>query len=298
MSKQDEFYNEIASQLIEQIETHGANWCKSWINTSGGFASNGLSGQEYSGFNLFILGVKQAKMGYAENVWLTFKQGKEKDLRVKKGEKGTRCFYFNFFEKENPETGKKEKIPFLKAFTVFNVAQFDGYVAPQKQNEKPNPVKAIAQADAFVKASGADIREIDLNQAFYSLNGDFINMPPQSSFIDIDGANATQNYYGTLLHELTHWTGSKARCDRDFSGRFGSQAYAFEELVAEIGAAILCAKLGIESEPQANHAKYINTWLKVLKEKPRSVTTAFSKSRQAVEFLESLQDNGEESQAA
>lgn len=298
MSKQDEFYNEIASQLIEQIETHGADWCKSWINTSGGFASNGLSGKEYNGFNLFILGMKQAKMGYPENVWLTFKQGKEKGLRITKGEKGTRCFFFNFFEKENPATGKKESIPFLKPFTVFNVAQFDGYEAPKKQADKPNPVQAIAQADAFVKASGADIREIDLNQAYYSLNGDFINMPPQTSFIDIDGASATQNYYGTLLHELTHWTGEKSRCNRDFANRFGSQAYAFEELVAEIGSAILCVKLGIENQPQANHAKYLNNWLKILKEKPRSVTTAFSKSRQAVEFLDGLQGISEESKAA
>jgi antirestriction protein ArdC len=127
------------------------------------------------------------------------------------------------------------------------------------------------------------------DRAYYTPAQDFIGMPELSSFTATATGTATENMYGTLLHELTHWTGHKSRCNREFGKRFGSQAYAAEELVAELGSSFLCAGLGLSQEPRKDHAQYMNSWLKLLKSDKRAIFTASSKASQAVDWLEQTQ---------
>src|SRR4029077_20901163 len=127
---------------------------------------------------------------------------------------------------------------------------------------------------------------------------DRIAMPDWEAFLNTSTASATENAYGTLLHELTHWTGHEKRCARDFSKRFGDDAYAAEELVAELGAAFLCARLGITAEPRADHAQYLDHWLKILRGDKRAIFTAASKASLAFDYLAALQEVEERRQAA
>ncbi len=114
-------------------------------------------------------------------------------------------------------------------------------------------------------------------------------MPEREAFTGTDTSTPAEGYYGTLLHELTHWTGHEKRCDRDLRNRFGSEAYAAEELIAELGAAFLCADVGVTPQPRLDHAQYVQSWLRVLKNDKRAIFTASSKAAQAADYLGGLQ---------
>jgi len=224
---------------------------------------------------------------FAAPIWMTFKQASELDAHIRKGEKGSLVVYADSItRKETDEkTGDEidREIPFLKGYTVFNVEQIEGL--PEVYYAKAAPtldrVARIDHAEKYFAALGATIRHGG-NRAFYSIAADAIQMPPFESFQDAD------SYYATLAHECTHWTGSKARLDRDFGGhRFGSEGYAVEELVAELGAAFLCADLELALEPREDHASYIATWLKVLAADNRAVFTAAAHAQRATEFINS-----------
>lgn len=162
---------------------------------------------------------------------------------------------------------------------MFNVEQIDGLPASFYEPATVEPSETrIAKADAWAVATGADIRHGG-SQAFYSPKGDFVQVPPFAAYAE------PERYYSTLTHELTHWSGAKARLDRTFGKRFGDQAYAFEELVAEMGAAFSCARLGIENETREDHASYIASWLKVLRADKRAIFTAASKAQAACDYL-------------
>lgn len=139
----------------------------------------------------------------------------------------------------------------------------------------------IAAAERFFVSSGATVRHGG-NRAFYTPTGDFIQMPQFAQFVD------AKSYYSVLAHEHTHWTGAKERLDRVFGARFGDAAYAFEELVAELGAAFLCAGLGLENEPRADHASYVASWLRTLKNDKKAIFKAASKAQAAADYLQSL----------
>src|SRR5258708_33530593 len=136
----------------------------------------------------------------------------------------------------------------------------------------------IAHAEAFFQAIRADVRNGG-NRAYYSPDSDHSQMPPFQAFKE------NVSYYSTLAHEHTHWTASAARCDRQLGKRFGDNAYAAEELIAELGAAFTCAHLGLSTEPRADHAAYIDSWLKVLKADKRAIFTAASKAQQATDYI-------------
>lgn len=153
--------------------------------------------------------------------------------------------------------------------------------------EPKDPAQILDAAEAFVAATGADIRHGG-NHAFYRFPDDFIQMPERERFMGTETSTATESYYGTLLHE-THWTGCAKRCDREFGKRFGDDAYAVEELVAELGAAFLCDDLGITLEPRPDHAAYLDNWLKVLKADKKAIFTAASQAAKATDYLAGLQ---------
>ena len=162
----------------------------------------------------------------------------------------------------------------------FNVSQVEGFelpaVTPISENER------IEAAERFFSNTGAKI-EIGGEEALYKVVSDIIKMPPIEVFRD------SASYYSVLAHETVHWTGAKSRLDRDLKNRFGSAAYAAEELIAELGAAFICAELELTNEPRPDHAQYIASWIKVLKEDPKAIFTAASKAQQAVDYLKSLQ---------
>jgi antirestriction protein ArdC len=172
-----------------------------------------------------------------------------------------------------------------RASFVFNAAQVEGFrLEPDEALPDEPSFDPIERAEAFAKATGAAITEGG-DRACYIPSADMIRMPERRRFTGTDTTTPAEGFYSTLCHELVHWSGAKPRLDRDLSGRFGSESYAVEELVAELGAAFLCGDLGITPEPRADHAQYIATWLKVLKDDKKAVFTAASKASEAASWL-------------
>ncbi len=150
-------------------------------------------------------------------------------------------------------------------------------------------MSSIGRADKFIDALGADIR-FGGNRAFYNKKEDFISLPCSKDFRATKSSTATENYYSTLFHETTHWSGASHRLDRTKGKIFGDDAYAFEELFAELGSAMLCASIGISSQTRADHAQYIDNWLEVLKSDNRFIFKAASQAQKAVDYLQNFQN--------
>jgi antirestriction protein ArdC len=287
-----DIYATITDKIVAQLEAGVRPWQCPWnAKHAAGSISRPLrnNGMPYQGINVLVLWLTAFERGYICPLWLTFNQARELGGFVKKGEKGTQIVYANSFEKTETDaaTGeeKKEKIPFLKAYTVFNAEQVEGLPGHYYARQDPprNLSERLDQAEAFFAATKADIRHGG-NRAYYSPKEDYIQMPPYDSF------ESRKKYYATLSHESIHYTKAPARLDRSFdSKRFGDEGYAIEELVAELGSAFLCADLGIVPEVMPEHAAYLDSWLKVLKQDKKAIFTAASHASRAVEFLHSLQ---------
>ena len=285
--KQD-VYTRITNQIVSHLEKGVRPWVRPWnAEHSAGRITRPLrhNGKPYSGINVLSLWASAMAQNFAAPIWMTFRQASELDAHIRKGEKGSLVVYADSIKRKETDekTGDEidREIPFLKGYTVFNVEQIEGlpevYYAKAAINS--DPVPRIDHAEKFFAALGATIRH-EGNRAFYSIAADAIQMPPFQSFQDAD------SYYATLSHECTHWTGSKTRLDRDFGGhRFGSEGYAVEELVAELGVAFLCADLELALEPREDYASYIATWLKILAADKRAVFTAAAHAQRAAEFI-------------
>ena len=276
-------YQALTDQITALISEHGTDWLKTWSSKASGNI-NSISGKEYQGINVFSLAVSSFANNFESDEWLTYKQAQAKGWQVKKGSKGTHIIYFKINEYENKKTGDIDRVPMIKQYSVFNGDQIEGFI-PTKEPvtvaetfENCDLVEATIEAHEITLRHGGD-------KAFFSPNLDFIQMPMKQDFISTDEENNQQTYYSTLLHEVTHWTGHKKRLARDFSGRFGSNAYAFEELVAEIGSVFLCAKMGVKASPSQNNAKYLNNWLEVLKDDKRAIVKAFSLAQKASNYI-------------
>ena len=232
------------------------------------------NGMPYNGINVLMLWGAAMEGGFLSPYWMTFKQAKELGAHVKKGERGNFVVYANTITKtEEQDDGREEerKIPFMKGYSVFNVNQIEGL--PGHYYTKPEPIidpaERIGHADAFFASTGADIRHGG-NSAHYAGGSDHVQMPVFESF------RSPEAYYATLAHELTHWTKHDKRLAR-------------EELVAELGAAFLCADLALTPEPGEDHAAYIQSWLKVLKEDKRAIFSAAAHAQRAADYLHGLQ---------
>jgi antirestriction protein ArdC len=188
-------------------------------------------------------------------------------------------------EDNEPERGR---VFLAKGYPVFNAAQVDGYTPPEVPELSES--ERIQGAERFFAALGADIRHGG-NEAFYEPERDFIQLPRFEAFREGAG------YYSTLAHESTHWTGAESRLNRDIKNRFGSSAYAAEELIAELGAAFLCSALKLSNEPRADHAAYIANWLELLRRDKRAIFAAASKAQQAVDWMQSRQNGSAEPSA-
>ena len=292
-----EIIDKVAKKFIEALKTQKGDWKKSkiWKSLESGLPINAKSRNSYNGFNIINLLLDREIHDYDNNEWGTFKMWNDMGYRLKKNEKCSYVFFNKPFEVEDPtkldEFGnpKKKKIFYLKPYAVFNANQVEGYEV--KKVQAPNKAKALKNVDKYVENTGADI-SYGGDRAYYSPSFDKIQMPSKESFL------GTEEYYGVLLHELVHWTGHENRCKRDFSGFFGTEAYAIEELVAETGSAILSSILGISQTVREDHLKYVNSWIKNLENKPEQVIKAINKSTKAIEHLDSLQTTEEKKEVA
>ena len=286
-----DLYSRITNTIIADLETGVRPWIKPWsAEHLAGRITRPLrsTGEPYSGVNIILLWAEAVARGFTAPTWITFRQALALGGRVRKGEHGSTVVYANRITRtEAGDNGEdvERSIPFLKAYTVFNVDQVEGLPAHFYATASPqlDPVQRIAHADAFFKATGAEIRHGG-DQAYYAMEPDYVQVPPFECFED------PESYYATLAHECTHWTRRSSRLDRDFGRkRWGDKGYASEELVAELGAAFLCADLGLELTPRADHASYIDSWLKVLKDDKRFIFAAAAHAQRAADFLHQLQ---------
>ena len=287
-TNRQDVYSRITSQIVASLEQGVRPWVKPWnAEHAAGRITRPLrhNGQPYSGINVLSLWMSASAQNFAAPIWMTFRQALELDAHVRKGEKGSLVVYANSFTRtEHDEKSGEDverEIPYMKGYTVFNVEQIEGLPEIYYAKAAPTlePDARIDHAEKFLHATGATIAHGG-NRAYYSHSTDAVQMPPFESFRDAD------SYYATLSHELTHWSGGKKRLDRDFGGhRFGSNAYAQEELVAELGAAFLCADLELALEAREDHAAYLANWLEVLNSDSRAIFTAAAHAQKAADFI-------------
>lgn len=284
-------YREITDHIIAAIEK-GAGDCEMpWHREIGHTApTNVFTGNPYKGVNVIALWAAAEINGYGSGLWATYKQWNLLGAQVRRGEKGSTVVFYKETKREHikEETGERQMQTFLvaRSSSSFNAEQVDGWQPP-----KPpvlNPARVLDQAEAFVAGTAADIRHGG-DRAYYKRSADHIVMPDRDRFTGTKTSTATEGYYATLLHELTHWTAHESRLDRQLARRFGKEAYAMEELVAELGAAFLCSDLAITNTPRSDHAAYIGNWLGVLKNDKKAIFTAASKANQAKTYLSDLQ---------
>ena len=272
-------YDSVTNNIIAKLEAGITPWIKPWsVSGASGADRNVISKKEYSGVNRLILGMS----GYSSPIWGSFKQWQELGGNVKKGEKGTQVVFYSQITKSeikptdpNPENST---YALLKSYYVFNIDQVEGL-----DIEKPAPVIAefnpVPALDDRILKTGAQISHGG-GRAFYRPSTDSITLPEKSSFL------SESHYYATALHELTHWSGASHRLDRTKGKRFADTAYAFEELVAEMGAAFLCADYGIQGELQ--HADYIGNWLQCLKNDNKAIFNASALAQKAADYINGL----------
>jgi antirestriction protein ArdC len=287
-----DIHHEITSRIVAAIEDGAGEFRLPW-NRGGasGRPRNIASGKRYNGVNVLALWVAALHQGYARPIWGTYRQWQEKGCQVKRGEKSSLVVFYKSFTVETDREDASESATaerfVTRASFVFNADQVEGYAAPDEQLPATPLFSPIEEAERFLAASGARITEGGTH-ACYRPSTDDILMPDRARFTGSDSMSAGEAFYATLMHELTHWTGHPTRCARDLKNRFGSQSYAMEELVAELGAAFLCADLGVTPELRPDHAGYIANWLTVLKSDKKAIFTAASKAQQAVNYLATL----------
>jgi antirestriction protein ArdC len=250
----------------------------------------------YRGINVVLLWMSALRRHFTSPLWMTYRQAAELGGQVRRGETGSLVVYADTFTRREADSNGEEQevaVPFLKSYSVFNSDQIDG-LPPRYYARAPQPANVtqrIDQADRFFAHTGADIRHGG-GMAYYVPAQDFVQMPPFGSF------RKAESYYATLAHETCHWTRPTSRLAREFGQqRWGDEGYAMEELVAEMGAAFLCADLGLTLEIRDDHAAYIASWLKAMKNDKRAVFTAASHAQRAADYLHDLQPKAKEAAA-
>jgi len=266
MAPKFDVYAHVTDTIIAEIEAGTPPWRKPWTGSASDIAMpTRHNGEEYRGINILMLWVMAAKNSYVSSRWMTYKQAQELGGQVLKGQTSSTVVKYGTFTREN-DLGVEEELPYARAYRVFNADQIEGL--PEDYYIRPEAPRDLGTAkdpelEAFFSRTGAEILISDDPRAYYSPAKDHIHMPPVATFHDAAG------YYGTMAHEVVHWTGSEKRLERikKFANR---EAYAFEELVAEIGACFLGAQIGVAPE-FGQSAAYVEGWLTALKEDKRAI---------------------------
>jgi antirestriction protein ArdC len=275
-------HKEITDRIVARLKAGVVPWRQPWSSKGFGvMPRNAVTNRAYSGANVILLWSRAQESAFTDPRWLTFKQALELGGHVRKGEKGETVIYVSKVIREDDD-GVKRAIPFLKAYTVFNVSQCDNL--PSKIVNPfdgvpfcPNDREPLA--DAFIASTGANVRHGE-PRAYYQPAGDFVNMPAFETF------KSASSYYGTAFHELGHWTGAEKRLNRTFGKRFGDRAYSAEELVAELTSAFLCAEFAFDND--GADAAYIAHWVQFLEEHDKAIVAAAAAASRAVEYMRGL----------
>jgi antirestriction protein ArdC len=279
----------ITDQIVAAIEAGAGTFKMPWHRDRGALFCpvNIASGKPYQGINILALWCAAEQRGYSAPIWGTFKQWLEAGYPVRKGEKSvTGVFYKDLhFTEEDASTGESvdRKVGMARAFPLFNCAQVEGYT-PAIEAFTPTAFEVSARVEALIAASQANI-VYGGDRAFYNHVEDRVQIPDRERFVGTDTMTPAEAFEATRLHELVHWSGAEPRLDREFGKRFGDKAYAFEELVAELGAAYLCTQLGVTPIARPDHAQYLAGWLAVMKEDKKAIFTAAGQAQRAATFL-------------
>lgn len=278
--------NKITKRIIRAMEKGNLPWEKGH-NSTGGFFNqrNQISRNRYTGINQISLTIAQEELGYESDSWLTFKQAKDLEGNVRKGEKGVTVIYSSSYVPKNKklkEDDEEKKIFFIKTYTVFNTEQIEGVDFKEINSKKTFEHKEILKAEDVIPKN-CQIFFGDHNSAHYIPMKDIINMPNKESFFNED------YYYATLFHEIAHWTGHASRLKRDgivgYSSH-GSELYAKEELIAELSSAMIMNKLNLVNETLVNRsASYLQGWTKAIKNDPQMILTAASKAEKVFNYI-------------
>jgi antirestriction protein ArdC len=293
-SARTDVYTRVTNEIVAQLEAGTRPWIQPWLAShAAGCVSRPLrfNAVPYRGINVVLLWLAAMRHRFTCPLWMTYRQAAELGGQVRRVEKASLVVYASKFTRhETGDDGEEQEyeVPFLKSYSVFNCEQIDGlparYYAQAEQTLQPT--HRIERAEQFFANTRADIRHGG-SMAYYSPAADYVQMPPFQSFHD------AEKYYATLLHELTHWTRHPSRLAREFGRkRWGDEGHSMEELVAEMGAAFLCADLGLTPEVRDDHAAYIASWLKVLKHDKRAVFAAAAYAQRAADYLHRLQPSG------
>jgi antirestriction protein ArdC len=288
LSSRFNVYGAITEKIVRGIKESKGKYEMPWHSGEIplGVPTNALTDNPYRGVNIVSLWVDAMVKGYTDGYWATYKQWQSLRAQVRHGERGSLIIFYKKLEQTELEIEGGELDRYVgKASWVFNAAQVDNWTPPVPR--QTSSVEIDQGVAAFVEATEARVFT-GHSIARYRPDLDCIEMPSAAWFHDTKTSTATQAYHSVLLHELTHWTGPSHRCDREFGKRFGDNAYAFEELVAELGAAFLCAVFKIANEPRPDHAAYVASWLEVFNNDPKAVFTAAHKAQEAIEYLGSL----------
>ena len=289
MSSISDLYQSVTNQIIVALEAGTPPWICPWHRGDADVApANITTGKPYRGVNVLLLNMQLMGRGFARNRWLTFNQALALGGLVRRGEHGTPIVFFKMHEvaadaqRAAPDADGRRVIPMLRSFTVFNVDQVDHLPAAMRAAApSPQPWDADVAAESLLAASGARIQHGG-SRAFYRPSDDVIQLPPTGAF------DSASDYYGVALHELTHWTAHPDRCNRQLSGRASIDAYAFEELIAEMGSAFLTNHCRLPGQLQ--HASYIASWLAALRNDKRLIFTAASQAQKAADYLLALDE--------
>lgn len=295
-----DLHRSITEDLIAAIEHAPGEFTLPWRRNDGALhlPINAATGRAYQGINVLSLWIAAAQAGFTSPVWGTYKQWASLGAQVRKGERSSLVvFYREYAAAPNPDdttnTGRRRV---ARASFAFNGDQVIGYRASQVSTPPPSVLERIQQADDFITATVANVR-IGGDRAYFHRADDFIQLPDPGRFTGTSTMSVSESFYGTALHELTHWSGAKHRLNRQFGERFGDQAYAAEELVAEIGSAFLCAELQITQDMRPDHVAYLSSWLRLLKNDSRAIFTAAARASEATNFLKRFSSKTDEGEA-
>lgn len=273
---------EVTDRLIELMEQGTEAWQKTWRGAAaGGLPANAATGAKYRGINVVNLWLAAQGRGFTSNKWLTYRQAAAVGGQVRKGQTGTGIVFYSLIDIFDEEIGEVKNIPILKSFTVFNLDQIDNLpedLTLAQDIDSDTVFLPIDDIEALIHSTGATIEHGGI-KALYNPTYDVIKLPVPEAF------TSTEHYYATAAHELIHWTGHESRLDRLTNTALGSENYAKEELIAELGAAFVAAHFEIVDATIENHASYLDAWLKVLKADKDAIFKAASAAQKAFDYL-------------
>lgn len=290
--KASDLKDQIANQIVAMMEKDGLQWVQRWRTPRP--SCNGVNGHIYRGSNVLTTGIWLMAHGESDPRFIPRSHLFNTDEpvgKVRKGQRGIPIFFYGTAKKED-DNGEERRIPYAKVYYVWHVSQLDDVdesklVPVNDGTINTDPGARDAAVDLYISNTGADIKD-NGSSAFYHPASDSISIPPLEHFYSVKGIEAVELWYGTLLHELIHWTGAKHRLDRD-KKYHTLEGRAYEELIAEMGAVMLGVQLGVQTQPREDNAAYVQGWIKNIKDRPNAIFEAAAAAGKAIEYMDELQ---------